>query len=363
MSQLTDKVIIAICCLAIYTIYHSNDFMIVIILIAISFGAFSSYFDSGAFHSVLFILYIALCFFHNDFIYFIPLILYSYLLTPLYMLCFVSLVPVILQFNYIGFQAALWLFIVFGMSILIKKRLVSYLQMKSDYLLLRDNTVELSNELEKKKRNLLIQHDEELHIATLTERNRIARDIHDNVGHLLSRGLLQLGAILTTMQDSPAKNQLSDVKLTLQSAMESIRTSVHDLALDPINLNDEMNKLVSSFTFCPIELQIHVDEIVDKKMKSTFLSITKEALSNIIKHSNATMVYVQLIEHPALYQLVIKDNGSIKELKSTTSTEKPTSYKQGLGLQSITERIHSLGGYVRFDKEPGFRVFITIPKS
>ena len=49
--------------------------------------------------------------------------------------------------------------------------------------------------LSEKNKNLLIQQEQEVRIATLNERNRIAREIHDNVGHLLSSALLQIGAI------------------------------------------------------------------------------------------------------------------------------------------------------------------------
>ena len=71
---------------------------------------------------------------------------------------------------------------------------------------------------------------------------------------------------------------------------------------------------------------------VPRTIKYAFLSITKEALSNIIKHSNATAVSILMREHPALWQLVIQDNGT---LQSPSATE-------GIGLENMKERIRKL---------------------
>ena len=57
----------------------------------------------------------------------------------------------------------------------------------------RDDSIELEEMLKSKNKALLLEQDQQVHLATLAERNRIARDIHDNVGHLLSRAILLLG--------------------------------------------------------------------------------------------------------------------------------------------------------------------------
>ena len=66
-------------------------------------------------------------------------------------------------------------------------------------------------------------------MATLKERNRIAREIHDNVGHMLSRAILQMGALSTVYEEEPLHGQLLKVNDTLNLAMNNIRESVHDL--------------------------------------------------------------------------------------------------------------------------------------
>lgn len=68
-----------------------------------------------------------------------------------------------------------------------------------------------------------------MRLATLNERNRIAREIHDNVGHLLSRSLLQVGALQVVNRDETVRQGLDTMRDTLSGAMDSIRRSVHDL--------------------------------------------------------------------------------------------------------------------------------------
>ena len=89
-----------------------------------------------------------------------------------------------------------------------------------------------------------------------------------------------------------------------------------------------------------------------KSLNIHFYRFVKEALSNIIRHSDADFVTVTLREHPALYQLIIKDNGSKKAQSG-----------EGLGLKNITERVGSIGGLANIGYNNGFTVFVSIPKS
>jgi signal transduction histidine kinase len=90
--------------------------------------------------------------------------------------------------------------------------------------------------------------------------------------------------------------------------METVRTSIHDLHDESLDLYTEIKGLCDNFDFCGIELNFDMDSNPDRKVKYTLLFIVKEALSNIIRHSDATHAAVTLTEHPALYQLVVRDN-------------------------------------------------------
>ena len=74
--------------------------------------------------------------------------------------------------------------------------------------------------LQEKNKNLMEKQDYEIYLATLRERNRIAREIHDNVGHMLSRSILQMGALITIHKEEPLHGQLAGVGGDVKSGDE-----------------------------------------------------------------------------------------------------------------------------------------------
>jgi len=196
------------------------------------------------------------------------------------------------------------------------------------------------------------KQDNEVHLATLTERNRIARDIHDNVGHLLSRALLMMGAIKAINTDSDLKEHLDVLNQTLSDAMDSCRVSVHDLYDESIDLKENLNALVRDFTFCPVTLEYSCGPKISKEVKYCIAGIVKEALSNIAKHSNATGAKVVFMEHESIYQLLIEDNGSVSINSDGT----------GIGLNNMQDRVNALKGTFYLRKENGYRILVTIPR-
>lgn len=91
------------------------------------------------------------------------------------------------------------------------------------------------------------KQDYEIHLATLQERNRIAREIHDNVGHMLSRAILQMGALQTIHREEPLHGQLMQINDTLGEAMNSIRESVHDLHNESLDLKQALFDICKEF--------------------------------------------------------------------------------------------------------------------
>ncbi|NMA67229.1 MAG: two-component sensor histidine kinase [Clostridiaceae bacterium] len=211
----------------------------------------------------------------------------------------------------------------------------------------------MSIQLEKQKEELIEKQDYELNIATLNERKRIAREIHDNVGHLLSSAILQSGALITTVKDENIKKHILSLKDTLTKAMNSIRASVHNLHEESVDLKVQIEELINNFTFCNISLEYSVYDNPEKKIKYCFISIIKEALANIIKHSNATDASIIIREHPALYQLIIRDNGDVKGYNS----------EEGLGIKNMIDRVNSLKGNINIMTQNGFEIFIAVPRK
>lgn len=222
---------------------------------------------------------------------------------------------------------------------------------------MRDETRERALSLEMRNRELREKQDYEVQLATLRERNRIAREIHDNVGHLLTRSIFQVSALqVVYTADEGLNQQLVLVRQTLSDAMDNIRNSVHNLHEESIDLRQQMHMLTQQFTCCPVYLNYDAG-ILPKEVKYMAIAVVKEALSNIARHSNATKAEVTFLEHPGFYQLIISDNGSAGAGESETEGD-----GRGIGLQNMEERVRALGGVFRIDKKGGYRVFISVPK-
>lgn len=140
--------------------------------------------------------------------------------------------------------------------------------------------------------------------------------------------------------------------------MNSIRSSVHDLHDESLDLKLELKKIIGSFTFCHINFEYDLTTSPDNEIKYSFIAIVKEALANVMKHSHATEVEVVVHEHPAFYQLVIKDN----DLSHSNMAHTNLSHS-GIGLHNMNDRITRLDGQFSIDTTNGFKIFITVPKK
>ena len=219
---------------------------------------------------------------------------------------------------------------------------------------LRDEVTGKNRQLSEQNIRLAHAQDNEIHLATMKERNRIAREIHDNVGHLLTRSILQSGALIVINKDEQLKEPLESLRFTLDSAMTSIRESVHGLHDDSIDLKkvicDSISTVDSRFT---VELDCDVSDTMPGNIKLCIIGIVKEGLSNAAKHSNGDRISIIVREHPAFYQLVMEDNGSCTVIKES-----------GIGLKNMTDRAEALKGRITFTPSPnGFRIFLSIPKT
>lgn len=201
------------------------------------------------------------------------------------------LAPVLVRLGTVPPALTLSVLVFTGAALLLGLRTQGLLRYRSRYQEAQDGARELSLHLERKNRELMDKQDYEVRLATLNERNRIAREIHDNVGHLLSRSLLQVGALQVVNRDETVRQGLDTVRQTLSGAMDSIRRSVHDLHDESVDLQMQLEAMLRDFTFCPVKLDYDSGEM-DRDLKLAFLAIVREALSNVMRHSNATMAAV-----------------------------------------------------------------------
>lgn len=297
-------------------------------------------------------LYVMMCLICPAFTIFMPIMLYY----SVWYKCYVSYMVVVVGLLHVqNFEAWVWFAIITaivlsGILAYDSKRLY---ELEKRFIVLRDTSKERDMLLQEKNHKLMEKQDYEIYLATLKERNRIAREIHDNVGHMLTRSILQVGALRAVYTDEPLTGQLESVNETLNQAMTSIRKSIHNLHDDAIDLRsaiEEATKEVREHYKLTFDYDMSSDVV--RNVKYCFIAIVKEAMSNIVKYSNGDSVTIIMREHPGFYQMSIEDNGTVK-----------TDNKPGIGLINMKERVNALGGRIYIQNENGFCIFITVKKS
>lgn len=326
------------------------------ILCAITAGLIF-YVDQPIYKRLALLTYLALSIYEPEYIIFIPVVLYAFAEEDNWPWVTLSLVPYLIQYDQL-IDAPSKVFISLLLSLLallLKHTHNQNAQLKQELIRKSDAMRELDLHLNEKNRALMAHQDDEIHFATLKERNRIAREIHDHVGHQLSRVLLQIGAQLTV---KPTDASLLSMKDTLDSAMDNLRKSVHDLHDTSIELETQLRQITAQFEKCPVSLTLHLDSVPSMKIKIALVAILKESLSNVTKHSNATEVKISLIEHPSFFQFIIVDNGSAPH---SYTPDDP--HRHGIGLKNIEQRVTELKGRFLIRTQNGFELFITLPKD
>lgn len=205
--------------------------------------------------------------------------------------------------------------------------------------------------------------DNEVYTARLKERNRIAREIHDNVGHMITRVIVQMQAIKIINKDEKVARQLDSVSETLDLAMTGIRKSVHELHDDSIDVSIAVNDIIKTLPDrFDVDVNTSIESPADNKTKSCILGIIKEAVTNISKYSSGDKVRIEVVENNTFWRILVRDNGENPERDYMLTGDYMAS--GGLGLKNIASRAASCGGRasVRSGKD-GFEIMATLPKA
>lgn len=330
--------------------------------------------------SVYMVLFLLCCFVLPELLYFLPVLFYDCAMERRAWIIFGS-IPLLTLYYGKGAQTALYYegggqmalqaFGIWGIAlaaaVLLGRRTGRMEQLENEMIRLRDTSTELNLVLREKNKNLIEKQDYEIYLATLRERNRIAREIHDNVGHMLSRSILQVGALGTVHKEEPLHGQLVSVNDTLNQAMNNIRESVHDLHDDAIDLRQAVTEATSTVDEnYQVTIDYDMTPEVPRSVKYCFIATVKEAMSNIVKHSDADRIMVILREHPGFYQLTVEDNGTTegagKDGMGEEAYQRELSFG-GIGISNMRERVEALNGTFRIHREKGFQIFISIPKT
>lgn len=277
--------------------------------------------------------------------------------------------------------------------------------------------------------------DAQIRAATLSERARIARDIHDNVGHLLTRLIFQVKALRisctsgysfdgpssevpdsssqvvvdgfsnavsdtssnrvlngssnTALDNSPhgvpngssevvplnaplgvaLDNELAEIEATLNTALDSMRKSVHALSDEGEDMPTALNAVALHCGVSDVRVNCTLDDAVPPAVSRCIVAVAKEALTNAVKHGQAQRAWVTVVEYPSFWRLTVENDGTLPSGDETSGETGESSLthlldqERGLGLRSMQDRVESLGGMIDFLKTPRFTVFATFPKE
>ncbi len=359
MAKTFDKIILCFLCMFLLIYVPSFIIPVLVVLFTCIYASFSLFAIKKRSYAIAMGLFLIASFFMKEMVLFVPLLVYDMIWYSLWWgIGIVALGAIPLYHLYHNGVITEWQILLYimamGMAILLSLRSKAQQKLQEELIHTKDSSTELKMVMQKRQRELIERQDYEVHLATLQERNRIAREIHDNVGHMLTRSILQLGALLTIHKEEPLSAQLGQVSETLNNAMNSIRESVHDLHNESMDLRQKVLEATEELRkHCEVSIEYDMGEQLPQKIKYCFIAMVKEATANIIKHSNATTVVLIMREHPGFYQIAIEDNGT--DIKIETQT--------GIGLSNMEDRIEALNGTIHFSTEQGFRILASVPKE
>jgi signal transduction histidine kinase len=222
-------------------------------------------------------------------------------------------------------------------------------------------------ELEAAQRRLRAYAAESEELAVARERNRMAREIHDTLGHYLTILAVQLETALKMeeLDDARLHAELVEARRAAAECLAEVRGSVAALRpadLATLSLPDALARLVSAHEALDPAVEIALDvegstDALDLEQRLALYRCAQEALTNVRKHAGATRALLRLRVDGRVAEFLALDNGR------GADPEADTEDAPGFGLLGIRERIALLGGTASMGPEPGkgWRVQVILP--
>lgn len=220
--------------------------------------------------------------------------------------------------------------------------------------------------------------EENLALAAVAERERIARDLHDVLGHTLSVIVLKAelaNRLLTSTTPPPDPNraatEIADVERIARTALAEVREAIGGyrarglaaeieaarLTLDAAGVTlvtDQQTDGSGPFRLRAADAHAQPTPALSAQEETALALILREAVTNIVRHSRATTCRLRFMEEDNQRRLVIEDNGA-------SSDGSAVFIREGNGLRGMRERIESLGGHLALQRDGGTRLLIELP--
>jgi len=197
---------------------------------------------------------------------------------------------------------------------------------------------------------LRLANDEIEHLAKVAERERIARDLHDVLGHTLSVIILksELAGKLIDRDPERAKAEIGDVERTSRRALAEVRNTIRGYRLN--SLAAELKQAESTLKLAGVAVQDETSEVpLTPIQESVVALVVREAITNVVRHAAARSCRVRLANTNGNCLLEVQDDGR-GGLRA-----------EGNGLRGMRERVEALGGTLRYESSAGTKLRIEFP--
>jgi len=199
-------------------------------------------------------------------------------------------------------------------------------------------------------KKLRIANDEIEHLAKVAERERIARDLHDVLGHTLSVIILksELAGKLIDRDPGRAKAEIADVEQTSREALAEVRSTIRGYRAN--NLDAELKSAKAALETAGVAVKAETQTVaLSPAQESVVALVVREAITNVVRHANARTCSLRLFPVNGSCRLEIEDDG-VGGFSS-----------EGSGLRGMRERIEALGGTLERETNGGTRLRIHFP--
>lgn len=184
-----------------------------------------------------------------------------------------------------------------------------------------------------------------------SERLRISRDLHDGLGHHLTALILKL-QYLTYTTTGDTKVQITEAHVLAKELLQDVRTTVHEMREKAyIGFFDALDALIAQVP--NLEIKTHIDRtivLLDVPTIEALFRTIQEAITNTLKHAEATELTINLTMVDNQLHLIVSDNGQASE-----------EYAEGNGLSGMKERVEAVNGDIDWWVDNGFTINVTIP--
>lgn len=204
---------------------------------------------------------------------------------------------------------------------------------------------------------LRMAHEEIEALAAVAERERIARDLHDVLGHTLTVIMMKAelaGRLLDAANASGterARSEIGDVERTARTALAEVREAIGGYRCKGLAAEIEnARRTLGAAGVTLVSQAVDADTLGLSAPEETVLALAlREAVTNIVRHARATTCHLRFASENGHRRLIVEDDGQ------------HAIAREGNGLRGMRERVEALGGHLQLEREHGTRLLIELP--